>query len=96
MPKEINLPDEHTPPPFENQLRGALYDAANYYTITKITHMHRVAYLVPKYTYDRLRAEATQRLAEIQGHGCEAESARAFEQGRLSALDDLDWRQQSS
>jgi hypothetical protein len=47
-------------------------------------------------TIERLRAEATQRLAEIQGNGCEAASARAFELGRLSALEEMDWRQQPS
>lgn len=37
----------------------------------------------------RIRAEALRRLTEIADHGCEAASARAFEEGRLAALDAL-------
>ena len=38
-----------------------------------------------------IRAEALARLAEIGDHsGCEAASARAFEEGRLAALDALE------
>lgn len=37
-----------------------------------------------------IRREALERLAEIADHGCEAASARSFEEGRLAALDALD------
>lgn len=40
-------------------------------------------------TAREIRAEALQRLSEIADHGCEAASARAFEEGRLAALDAL-------
>ena len=41
-------------------------------------------------TAREIRAEALARLAEIGDHGCEAASARAFEEGRLAALDALE------
>lgn len=41
-------------------------------------------------TAREIRAEALARLAEIADHGCEAASARAFEEGRLAALDALE------
>lgn len=37
--------------------------------------------------------EARQRLTEISDHGCEAASARAFEEGRLAVLDALGFRE---
>lgn len=40
-------------------------------------------------TAREIRAEALRRLTEIADHGCEAASARAFEEGRLSVLDAL-------
>jgi hypothetical protein len=41
-------------------------------------------------TAREIRAEALQRLSEIQDHGCEAASARAYEEGRLAVLDALE------
>ena len=41
-------------------------------------------------TAREIRAEAMKRLDEIGDHGCEAASARAFEEGRLAALDALE------
>lgn len=41
-------------------------------------------------TAREIRAAALARLAEISDHGCEAASARAFEEGRLAALDALE------
>lgn len=38
---------------------------------------------------NEIRVEALKRLAETADHGCEAASARAFEEGRLAALDAL-------
>lgn len=37
----------------------------------------------------QLRADAMRRLGEIADHGCEAASARSFEEGRLAVLDAL-------
>lgn len=36
-----------------------------------------------------IRVEALRRLLEISDHGCEAASARSFEEGRLAVLDAL-------
>lgn len=41
-------------------------------------------------TAREIRAEAMARLSEIADHGCEAASARAFEEGRLAVLDALE------
>ena len=41
-------------------------------------------------TAREIRVEAMKRLDEIADHGCEAASARAFEEGRLAALDALE------
>ena len=41
-------------------------------------------------TAREIRTEALRRLDEIADHGCEAASARAFEEGRLAALDALE------
>jgi hypothetical protein len=44
-------------------------------------------------TAREVRADAMRRLDEIgDGHGCEAASARSFEEGRLAVLDDLGFR----
>lgn len=54
---EIALPTPSDPPTIADQLRGALYGASNYGKVTKITHEHRVAYLVPADIWEPIEAQ---------------------------------------
>lgn len=49
---DIVLPGPSDPPTLADQLRGALYEASNYHRVTKITHEHRVGYLVPAHIWE--------------------------------------------
>lgn len=54
---DIVLPEPHDALTLADQIRNALYAGANYYQVTKITHGHRVGYLVPADIWEPIEAQ---------------------------------------
>ena len=57
MNNEIHLPEEDPPMTLEARLRGAIYAASMYHTVTPIVQGHRRVYIVPEWMYDKFVAD---------------------------------------
>lgn len=51
MINKIELNEEEPPPTLEARIRGAVYAASVYYTVTEIKIGHRMAYIIPANMY---------------------------------------------
>ena len=63
---DIELPGPSDPPTLADQLRGALYEGAMYHRVTKISHEHRVSYLVPEHLWNARQGLTTPGAAPAQ------------------------------